>query len=116
MNICLHSIDKVGDALLLLLKPGGPAAVVVTPSIVIALQKHYASNFPGKRLVVPSHFNEFFIPKTMEHIAGDIISTKVSDPPPLPLPPPLPPPLPLGLLSLSFSLPLSLSFSLPLSL
>ena len=93
MNICLHSIDKVGDALLLLLKPGGPAAVVVTPSIVIALQKHYASNFPGKRLVVPSHFNEFFIPKTMEHIAGDIISTKVSDPPPLPLPPPPPPPL-----------------------
>ena len=74
MNICLHSIDKVGDALLLLLKPGGPAAVVVTPSIVIALQKHYASNFPGKRLVVPS-------------------------PLPLPLPPPLPlrlpPPLPL---------------------
>ena len=103
MNVCLHSIDKVGDALLLLLKPGGPAAVVVTPSIVLALQKHYTSNFPGKRLVVPSHFNEFFIPKTMEHIAGDIISTKVSVPlsPPLslllllPLSLPLPPPLPL---------------------
>ena len=115
MNICLHSIDKVGDALLLLLKPGGPAAVVVTPSIVIALQKHYASNFPGKRLVVPSHFNEFFIPKTMEHIAGDIISTKVSvplSPPPLspsPSPSLSPSPSPSPSRFLSLHLPVHLS-------
>lgn len=74
----MFAIDKMGDALLDQTQPGEPATVLSLPSFIIAVQKHFVAEFPGKRLTVPDQITEFIVPRELRAIQGPFVGSKVS--------------------------------------
>jgi hypothetical protein len=74
----LLAIDNLGNALLNHTKPGEPAIIVTTSLFTIAVQKHFASTFPGTRLAVPNQITEFVVPGKLTSVQAEFLSSKVS--------------------------------------
>ena len=74
----LLAIDSLGVTLLRQAKPGEPATSLSTSAFTLAVQKHFAAEFPGTRLSLPGLVTEFVVPREMKSIPGPELSSKVS--------------------------------------